>query len=139
MEGFLETVRSYYKEFVQTVQIDTTEVKNAYNQFDTEVKQPVCKYYSTLHTDLTKIKKDYIYDNLNDSLRLNALIFLTLSSAYLNKKLFRRSLMSTLRVSVVTYFGLGLFLYPEVYNPIFCLQGERYNCTQCESQEQKSQ
>ena len=47
----------------------------------------------------------------------------------------QRGIISTSKITLFAYFGFGLFLYPEVFNSIFMLKGEKYNCQSSQVQE----
>lgn len=47
----------------------------------------------------------------------------------------QRGIISTSKITLFAYFGLGLFLYPEVFNSVFVLNGEKYNCHSSQTKE----
>ncbi|CAD8164339.1 unnamed protein product [Paramecium octaurelia] len=120
--------------WVDDVELNISQLSDSIR---TNVKQPICDlvnqipfnewkntYYLPLSNQYEKWPERFTQFKYNNILSLGnenqRLIFLGLSTLAIVSisKRFSSGLLPILRNSVVTYFGLGLIVAPEIYNPL---------------------
>ncbi|CAD8163121.1 unnamed protein product [Paramecium octaurelia] len=78
---------------------------------------PLCQKYDKWPERFTQFKQNNILNLGNENQRLIFLGLSTLAMVSITKG-FSSGLLPIVRNSVVTYFGLGLVVAPEIYNPL---------------------
>ncbi|CAD8077203.1 unnamed protein product [Paramecium sonneborni] len=115
----------------------TDSVSDVTGSIKTNVKQPICdainqipyqewkqtyflplsKEYDKWPSSFTQFKQNYILIQANENIRLICLGLSTLAVVSITKR-FSPGISPLIRNSVMTYFGLGLVIAPEIYNPL---------------------
>ena len=103
------------------LELDAKQFLDGWRWTHRNVFEPVGQVYSRLPSQLTEIKKPYL--EIRESTRLLALTAVTLFIAGASRKCTsqnysdNQSYIKTARNVIVGFYGFGLLIAPEVYNP----------------------
>ncbi|CAD8073374.1 unnamed protein product [Paramecium primaurelia] len=88
-----------------------------FNDWKKNYYEPLSNQYDKWPERFTQFKQNNILNLGNENQRLIFLGLSTLAIVSITKR-FSSGLLPIVRNSVVTYFGLGLVVAPEIYNPL---------------------
>ncbi|KRX08803.1 hypothetical protein PPERSA_08907 [Pseudocohnilembus persalinus] len=106
----------------------TQEFLEYKEDFRTGIVVPAMDAYQNVPDQLTELKREYIFQNFNQNVRMIGLGIGTLMVGLLSKKL-GNNLLKVTRNAAFTYIGAGAFFVPEVFNPF--VNASYIDCEEC--------